>query len=394
MITMDKMAILCVDDDTTILDSLEIELKKIVGNDYRLEMAESGEEAIEVCHELLDSDHELALIITDCIMPGLRGDMFLRQIHQIVPNTIKIMLTGQADLEVVGNAVRDANLYRYLSKPWRIDDLTLAVKDGLRHFWQEKKLAQYHQQMMQDRETLAQKNRELERLNQEKNEFLGIAAHDLKNPLSAIQGWSDIVLNDNDAMSKEEILDILSTISTISRQMFTLIQNLLDVNAIESGKIKCSLQKVNLNLTLQWLVKEYTQKAKSKDILLHFTPSNESYYVLADDGLARQILDNLLSNAIKYSPKGKHIYVYLTQDKQTVCCDIQDQGPGLSEEDQTHLFQKFTRLTPRPTGKEHSNGLGLFIVKKLAEMMNAHITCKSQLNEGSHFIVNFPLYSK
>jgi two-component system sensor histidine kinase/response regulator len=98
----------------------------------------------------------------------------------------------------------------------------------------------------------------------------------------------------------------------------------------------------------------------------------------------------LISNAIKYTLQGKNVYIRLQKDSSHVRCEIQDEGPGLSEKDLSKLFGKFARLTPRPTANEHSTGLGLFIVKKLVSAMNGSVRCKSELGKGSTFIIEFP----
>ncbi|MDM8567711.1 sensor histidine kinase, partial [Candidatus Halobeggiatoa sp. HSG11] len=106
--------------------------------------------------------------------------------------------------------------------------------------------------------------------------------------------------------------------------------------------------------------------------------------------IVQQILDNLISNAIKYSPFGKNVYINIYKMKNTnICCEIQDEGPGLSSKEQTKLFQKFSRLTPLPTNNETSTGLGLFIVKKLITAMGGKIFCESELGEGTKFVVEF-----
>ncbi|MGB6166951.1 MAG: response regulator, partial [Geitlerinemataceae cyanobacterium] len=102
---MTQTAILCVDDEPTILDSLKIELEGAFGEEYLLEVAESGEEALEVIEELLEDESEIALVISDYIMPDMKGDELLRRIHELSPKTLKIMLTGQADLTAVANAI-------------------------------------------------------------------------------------------------------------------------------------------------------------------------------------------------------------------------------------------------------------------------------------------------
>jgi response regulator RpfG family c-di-GMP phosphodiesterase len=112
-----KPVIVCVDDEKTVLKSLKVELKKAINNDYRIELAEAGEEAVELIVELLEEGYEVPLIISDYIMPDMKGDELLRQIHQLSPKTLKVMLTGQADIEAVANAIKYAKLYRYIANP-------------------------------------------------------------------------------------------------------------------------------------------------------------------------------------------------------------------------------------------------------------------------------------
>src|SRR5919202_2190581 len=144
---MAKPVIVCVDDEKTVLKSLKVELKKALGNEYQIEIAEAGEEAVEVITELLEDGYEVPLIISDYIMPDMKGDELLKHVHLISPKTIKIMLTGQADLEAVGRAIKYANLYRYIAKPWQAEDLNLTVKEAVNSYLQDKKLAEKNAQL-------------------------------------------------------------------------------------------------------------------------------------------------------------------------------------------------------------------------------------------------------
>jgi predicted ATPase/signal transduction histidine kinase len=236
---------------------------------------------------------------------------------------------------------------------------------------------------------LAEQNERLVQLNQEKNEFLGIAAHDLKNPLSGILGLAQLIEESVDDLSTEELLDMAGDISTSAKQMFDLIVNLLDVNQIESGKFNINLQAIDLAFILQRIVTSYQDRAATKQIALHYQPPDFSAITQLDLNITRQILDNLVSNAIKYSPLGQNVYVRFIETEQTIRCEIQDEGPGLSEQDQQKLFGKFTRLSTKPTAGEHSTGLGLFIVKKLVAALNGNVWCESVLGEGATFIVEF-----
>ena len=142
---MSSLAIICVDDQKVVLDSLTEQLKRNLRENYEIEAAQSGEEALEILEELQADGIEVALVISDQIMPGMKGDELLSQIHSQYPKILKIMLTGQANAQAVGNAVNSANLYRYITKPWDETDLILTVQEALRRYTQDQQLAEQNQ---------------------------------------------------------------------------------------------------------------------------------------------------------------------------------------------------------------------------------------------------------
>ncbi|NEP58745.1 MAG: response regulator [Symploca sp. SIO2G7] len=146
---MSSLAIICVDDQRFVLDSLTEQLKRNLIDDYEVEAAQSGEEALEILEELQAEGIDVALVISDQIMPEMKGDKLLSQIHTQHPRILKIMLTGQADPSSVLNAVNNANLYRYITKPWDETDLILTVQEALRSYTQEQQLAQQNQLLQQ-----------------------------------------------------------------------------------------------------------------------------------------------------------------------------------------------------------------------------------------------------
>ncbi|MGB3262723.1 MAG: adenylate/guanylate cyclase domain-containing protein [Microcoleus sp.] len=172
---MKQQVIICVDDDNTVLKSLKAELQEAVGNAYLIEIAEGGEEALELLEELLLDGYEVPLIISDHIMPEMKGDELLKQVHLLSPQTIKIMLTGQADIEAVGNAIKNANLYRYMAKPWQQEDLNLTVKEAVNSYRQNQLLAAKNAQLQQMNQELADLNR--------KQSLLIATLHDNENRL-------------------------------------------------------------------------------------------------------------------------------------------------------------------------------------------------------------------
>ena len=162
---MNKPVVICIDDEPIILESLKLELRKALGNECIIETAGGGEEALNLLEELQEEKYEVALVLSDYIMPDLKGDELLKRIHEMSPRTLKIMLTGQADVEAVGNAVRSAKLYRYLPKPWQSEDLKLTVVEAIHSYLQDKRLEEQNLK-------LQAMNKELERLAMDQSAIL------------------------------------------------------------------------------------------------------------------------------------------------------------------------------------------------------------------------------
>ncbi|MCP4698804.1 MAG: response regulator [Gammaproteobacteria bacterium] len=153
---MNKPIILCVDDERIILTRLKMELKEVLGDEYLIELAESGEDALELIEELQEKKHEIPLIISDYVMPGMQGDALLQRVHTILPGTLKVMLTAMGRVEAIANAVNNAKLYRYISKPWQFEDLKLTVTEAVHSFFQEKKLTEQNDSLRESENRLRQ----------------------------------------------------------------------------------------------------------------------------------------------------------------------------------------------------------------------------------------------
>jgi signal transduction histidine kinase len=229
-------------------------------------------------------------------------------------------------------------------------------------------------------------------MNEEKNEFMGIAAHDLRSPLNAVKGYTEMLLEDAE-MPRTEQADLLRRIHDASGRMAEMVQNLLDVNAIERGEMKLTLTPADLSSLLSSAAETQRPRAAAKQQTIDLQQEAAPLAVQIDGNVMVQVLENLLSNAVKYSPPGKNIFVRLKKHAQGVRVEVQDEGPGLSAEDQKKLFGKFARLSAKPTGGEHSTGLGLSIVKKMVEAMNGKVWCESEPGRGATFIVEFPATS-
>jgi signal transduction histidine kinase len=242
---------------------------------------------------------------------------------------------------------------------------------------------------------LQEKNQMLEHLNTEKNEFLGIAAHDMKNPLAGMMMNVGLMRRHYNKMSAEELEKHFASLEHTIKRMSDIISNLLDINAIETGAMNLTLTEFDLVPIMQQPIQDYHDRAALKNITLHFSTDTAQVPVYADTSALAQVIDNLLSNAVKYSPQGKNVFVRLREIDSKVRIEIQDEGEGIAPKEMEKLFGKFVRLTARPTGGEDSTGLGLSIVKKLVEAMNGKVWCESQSGtelsaSGTTFIVELP----
>lgn len=247
-------------------------------------------------------------------------------------------------------------------------------------------------QMLENQnERLVSVNQNLVELNNEKNEFLGIVAHDLKNPLASILLGIEMLQRYQDRMTADQQAKRLTDMRTTSKRMQAIITNLLDVNAVDTGKFTLVPSEFNFADAVRVVVDDYAERAKEKNIALNFEAESPSILAFADSNATVQILDNLVSNAVKYSPFSTTAWISVRVVDGKAQCLVKDEGPGLSEEDKKKLFGKYARLSAKPTGGEHSTGLGLSIVKKLAEAMRGTVWCESELGQGATFILELPM---
>lgn len=364
--------LLIVDDEAGIL----LLLRELFTPYYMVKTAQSGIEGISI----LQAGFAPQVIIADQRMPGMTGAEFLGESRKIVPDAVRVTLTGYSDIKEIIAGVNNGGIYRFVGKPWEDDELLETVRLCFEQY------------------DLSTKNIELEaaleqvqKLNAEKNEILGIVSHDLKNPISVILGMTELMKPDAAfTLPLSDYQQFAQHLHRTALHMLQLVKALLDDYWLESGVIELSLVAVNLNVLVNFLVENYRQLSAEKKITLYVEASSE-YTVLGDERRLNQVLDNLLSNALKYSPLGAQVFVRMREYDSAVRIEIQDQGPGLTEDDKTKLFGKFARLSAQPTGGEHSTGLGLSIVKKMVEAMKGKVWCESEFGQGATFIVELPM---
>lgn len=363
-----EATILVVDD---IPKNIQVVGAVLAASGYDVMVANSGAEALQRV-EVQKPD----LILLDLMMPDMNGVETCQRLKsdERFSSIPVIFLTASTETAHLQECF-DAGAVDYVTKPFNAAELKARVRTHLELKFANDQLREY--------------SAKLQSLHDEKNEFMSIAAHDLRSPLSNIYSSAKVILSEPE-MSRTEVEEFLGMITSTSEHLMKLVQDLLDFNAIDQGRVKMDLMPCNLVEVAGSIVGGYRAKAAAKNQRIAFEPSALEVMVLADESRLIQCLDNLVSNAVKYTPQGKNIWVRVLADPVAPRFEVQDEGPGLTEEDKTRLFGRFARLSAQPTGGEASSGLGLSIVKKIIETQKGRVGCSSILGTGSTFYVTLP----
>jgi len=228
-------------------------------------------------------------------------------------------------------------------------------------------------------------------LNRQKNEFLGIAAHDLRNPLGVIMGYSQLLLEGLFGFLNEKQTKFVSAIRKSSNTMHNLINDLLDTSKIESGKLVLNVQETELISLCRENVELNSALAEKKRIQLHFDYDENIPKIMLDSQKIDQVLNNLIVNAIKFSYPDTNIRVRLSKNEHNVLIVVQDEGQGIPENELGTIFKAFNKSSVKSTGGEKSTGLGLAIVRKIVEGHKGSIRIESEVGKGSTFFVSLPI---
>lgn len=362
------MNILIAEDNTTARKMVTKYLQKKGYNTFE---ASNG---IEAFTSMIDQKINIAVL--DWILPGMSGIEVCKRIREKLNTNYVfiIMLTSKNEKKEILEGF-EAGVDEYITKPVNLQELFARIKVG--------------QRIVRLQQKLKEKQNELHETNERKNQFIGIAAHDLRNPVISIRGFSELLLKNPDNLSEEQ-QEFLNIIHATSKNMLAMINDLLDISRIESGKLRISLKQGSFNKLIIERIRLINLHASKKHITLHKELS-DTPEIEFDSQRLGQAVDNLISNAIKFAPIGSSVYINLSQDGNHVKFNVSDEGPGIPLEEQHLLFSEFHRLSIQPTGGEASTGLGLAIAKKIIEAHDGSIEFDTQEGQGSTFRLVLPI---
>ena len=350
--------LLVVDDNEMNRDMLS---RRLIRRGHRVDTAEDGQRALD----LIEANHYDGVLL-DIMMPGIDGFEVLRRLRERFSSAELpiIMVTAKDDSADVVNAL-NMGANDYVTKPLDFQVVLARVQTQL----------------------------QLKRLSESKDQFLQIASHDLKSPLTAILLAGSMVpelIAVGEPMT-EQAHQILGRIEARAREMQRIIEDFLDFQAIEDGRLEAEMEPADLNRIAEEVVKNNAAYAEGKGIVLIFEPAEDLPAVHLDPAKISQVAQNLIGNAIKFSDPETQVVVRTGAEDHTVRVEVTDSGPGLTEDDLAKTFTKYARLSNSPTGGEKSSGLGLFISKRLIELQGGFIGVRNNPDKGATFWFGVPV---
>ena len=236
---------------------------------------------------------------------------------------------------------------------------------------------------------LHQKNAQLERLNREKNQFLGMAAHDLRKPIGLVMSYSEFLMDEAETLDAEQ-MQFLRTINASSTFMKRLVDDFLDVSAIEAGKFDLDLQTASIRAVLEQSLELNNLQAIKKGVDLDVRYDVAGSRIFMDAPKIEQAITNLVSNAIEHTPPATRVTIMLSHDSQWIFFSVTDSGAGIPADEMEKIFKPFEKTSVKKSGGEKSTGLGMLITRKIIEAHKGRIWVESPQGQGAKFGFEIP----
>ncbi len=351
--------LLVVDDNE---HNREMLSRRLVKAGYDVDTADDGYQALDNI-----PDGNFDLILLDVVMPGISGLEVLKKLRETYTLAeLPVIITTVKDSS--GDMVEGLELGAndYVFKPINFPVLLARVRTHL---------------------DVKQLHEERKKLLETQQEFLAIAGHDLRNPLSVVIGLTELLLMklQPDSQISEHDLENLSLILQAGHDMNELIYQFINMHALQEGQLHLNVADLDLGHLMRSVVDSYKKRALDKEIDLRVETSDITGTCTADEQRIRQVVLNLVGNAIKFCGPGDHITVRLSEKDGYAVMEVVDSGPGLTETDLSNCFQKQTRLSNKPTGGETSTGNGLYIARKLVQAHGGDVTVHNNADGGATF---------
>jgi signal transduction histidine kinase len=376
--------ILVVDDEKEIRDFLYKALTRL--GRFCVELAETGEEVLQKIEK--DS---FDLVLTDLKMPKMDGIQLISEIARSKPEILTVLMTGHGTIDSAVEAMK-RGASDYLTKPLNLDETIIRIQKALEDRQRFVRLKEFADQ-------LEKANQELRRIDVIKSEFVSVASHELRTPLAAIKTAVQLMLSGKTGEINENQTKFLSMAERNINRLTNILNDLLNLSRIESGKIELKFQNLELKGIIELTASSLRPQADGKSIRIEVEIPEQLPGVYGDPEKIEQILTNIIGNAIKFTPDGGKILItakFFSQERaggprHMVAISVRDTGIGIPPEHLDTIFEKFHQVESSIHRSVSGTGLGLAITKGLVEAHQGVIWVESEVGKGSTFTFTLPI---
>lgn len=418
MANLETSGLLLVDDETNILKSLTRLFRR---HGYNTFTAQNGHLALDILEK-----HDIGVIVSDMKMPEMSGAEFLKKVARRWPETVRISLTGHADLQDTIDVINDAGIFHYVGKPWDdgkllnvVHDAFILYADQLQQLARQEStsrlnvaLKSHNSTLKKEIETTSVKlekttdqlesahegekklrleREEAEQLSHAKSRFLATMSHEMRSPLNAVIAMNSLLLETD---LNEAQYELAKLAFNGGQSLLTLINDILDFSKIEAGMLQLNQDWFDLIDLVQSVNELMASQAINKPVeIVHVFSPGTPREVYGDETRLKQVLINLVSNAVKFTQKGG-VYVKVSSEKNGIKIYIKDTGIGINKEQQNQIFEDFFQADNSDSRLYGGTGLGLSICQKLIKLMNGDIGVSSEKGRGSCFTTIIPMATR
>ncbi len=376
-----KDRILIIDDEAGIRQGC---CRVLQPQGFVVETAENFQEGI-----LKIQGESFDLVLVDVMLPDGKGIDLLEPIRQRDPETISIIITGYATVELAVETIKKG-AYNFISKPFTADMLLLTVNQGLekrRLSMEAKRL----QAIERDAVELTRARDEAERLNEFKSSFLLMMAHELRSPVSGAQSLVRTLLRGLAGELKPQQSELLSRVEIRLNFVLEMINDILTLASSRSIETDRPLEQVQIQPVMRQIIESFAEEAKNQKVIIKFTAPSKPLTAMATENGLNTVMRNLIGNAIKYSKQNGTVEVSIHKEPEYVKISVSDTGIGIPEEDIPHIWDEFFRARNAHLAGITGTGLGLSIVKQYVDRFGGQVEVASNLGQGTTFTVSLRL---
>ncbi len=379
--------VLIVDDEKEIRDFLFKALTRIAG--FQVEVAENGQEALKKIEK-----EKFDLVLTDLKMPFVDGLHLISEIARTKPEILTVLMTGHGTIDSAIEAMKQG-ASDYLTKPLNLDETILRLKKVLEERQRFVRLKDYAEQ-------LEKANLELRKIDAMKSEFVSVASHELRTPLAAIKNAIQLILSGKTGEINQNQAKFLSMAERNINRLTNILNDLLNLSRIESGRIELKFEKVALKNIVEHTVSSLKPQADGKSLSIEVELPDDLPPVYADRDKIEQVLVNLIGNAIKFTPEQGNIRVAAKPfyekreggEGRKIAVVVRDSGIGIPAEHLNSIFEKFFQVEGSLHRSAGGTGLGLAITKGLVEAHHGKIWAESEVGKGTTFTFTLPVFEE